>query len=210
MKYVFCIIIGYLIGTINPSYIIAKLQGFDIREKGSKNAGASNALILFGKVLGVGCALFDIAKAAFAIWLCTKLFSGLVYSFAVTGVACILGHVFPFYMKFRGGKGLACLGGMILAFEWRVFLVMLAIEIVVSFVTDYICFVPLTASAVFPIVYGIMRRDFFGALIIALILPLMLYKHKENLKRIKQKKEMPFSFLWNKEKALEKTNISKE
>lgn len=210
MKYVFCILIGYLIGAINPSYIIAKLRGFDIREKGSKNAGASNALILFGKVLGVGCALFDIAKAAFAIWLCAKLFSELAYSFAVTGVACILGHVFPFYMKFRGGKGLACLGGMILAFEWRVFLVMLAIEIVVAFVTDYICFVPMTASAIFPFVYLIMRRDVPGALIIALILPLMLYKHKENLKRIKQKTEMPFSFLWNKEKALEKTNISKD
>ena len=210
MKYVLCIIIGYLIGTVNPSYIIAKLRGFDIREKGSKNAGASNALILFGKVIGIGCALFDIAKATFAIWLCGKLFPELAYSFAVVGVACIFGHVFPFYMKFRGGKGLACLGGMILVFDWRVFLIMLTAEIIVAIVTDYICFVPLTASAVFPIVYGIMRRDIWGALIIALILPLMLYKHKENLKRIKQKTEMPFSFLWNKDKAIEKTNISKE
>lgn len=209
MNYLLCILIGYLIGTINPSYIIAKLRGFDIREKGSKNAGASNALILFGKVLGIGCALFDIAKATFAIWLCGKLFPELAYSFSVTGVACILGHVFPFYMKFRGGKGLACLGGMILAFDWRVFLIMLASEIVVAVLTDYICFVPLTASAIFPIVYGIMCQDVWGALIITLILPLMLYKHKENLKRIKQKTEMPFSFLWNKEKALEKTNISK-
>ena len=210
MKYVLCILIGYLIGAINPSYIIAKLRGFDIREKGSKNAGASNALILFGKVLGIGCALFDIAKATFAIWLCGKLFPELTYSFAVTGVACILGHVFPFYMDFKGGKGLACLGGMILAFDCRVFLIMLAAEIIVAIVTDYICFVPLTASAVFPIVYGIMRQDARGALIISLILPLMIYKHKENLKRIKQKTEMPFSFLWKKEKALEKTNITKE
>ena len=210
MKYILCILIGYLIGAINPSYIIGKIRGVDIRQKGSKNAGASNALILFGKVLGIGCALFDIAKATFAIWLCGKLFPELTYSFAVTGVACILGHVFPFYMKFRGGKGLACLGGMILAFDWRVFLIMLAAEIVVAIATDYICFVPLTASALFPIVYGIMCRDVWGALIITLIFPLMLYKHKENLKRIKQKTEMPFSFLWNKEKALEKTNISKE
>ena len=210
MKYILCILIGYLIGTINPSYIIAKLRGFDIREKGSRNAGASNALILFGKVLGIGCAVFDIAKATFAIWLCGKLFPELAYSFAVTGAACILGHVFPFYMKFKGGKGLACLGGMILAFDWRVFLIMLAAEIIVVIVTDYICFVPLTASAVFPVVYGMMHRDVWGALIVALILPLMLYKHKENLKRIKQKTEMPFSFLWNKDKALAKTNISKE
>ena len=210
MKYVFCVLIGYLIGTINPSYIIGKLRGIDIRQKGSRNAGASNALILFGKMLGIGCALFDIAKAVFAIWLCGRLFPGLRYSFALTGVACILGHVFPFYMKFRGGKGLACLGGMILAFDWRVFLVMLAAEIIVAIVTDYICFVPLTASAVFPIVYGVMRRDVWGALIIAFLLLLMLYKHKENLKRIKQKTEMPFSFLWNREKALAKTKIPKE
>ena len=113
-------------------------------------------------------------------------------------------------MKFKGGKGLACLGGMILAFDWRVFLIMLAAEIIVAIVTDYICFVPLTASVVFPIVYGIMRRDARGALIISLILPLMIYKHKENLKRIKQKTEMPFSFLWKKEKALEKTKSTKE
>ena len=210
MKYILCVLIGYLIGTVNPSYIIAKLRGFDIREKGSKNAGASNALILFGKLLGVTCALLDIAKATLAIWLCEKLFPELTYSFAVTGVACILGHVFPFYMNLKGGKGLACLGGMILAFDWRVFLIMLAAEIVVAIATDYICFVPLTASAVFPIVYGIMRQDAWGALIIAVILPLMIYKHKENLKRIKQKTEMPFSFLWKKEKALEKTKITKE
>ena len=210
MKYVLCILIGYLIGAINPSYIIAKLRGFDIREKGSKNAGASNALILFGKVLGVGCALFDIAKAVFAIWLCGKLFPRLGYSFAVTGVSCIIGHIFPVYMKFKGGKGLACLGGMILAFDWRVFLIMLAAEIIVAIATDYICFVPLTASAILPIIYGMMRDDLWSALILAAVFPLMVYKHKENLKRIKQRTEMPFSYLWNKEKALEKTNIPKE
>ena len=63
MEYIHCAVMGYLIGTINPSYIIAKIKGFDIRKKGSGNAGASNALILFGKIMGVICALLDIAKA---------------------------------------------------------------------------------------------------------------------------------------------------
>lgn len=210
MKYILCIIIGYLIGTVNPSYIIAKLRGFDIREKGSKNAGASNALILFGKVLGIGCALFDIAKATFAIWLCGKLFPELTYSFTLTGVACILGHVFPFYMKFKGGKGLACLGGMILAFDWRVFLIMLAAEIVIALATNYICFVPLSASVVFPIVYGIMCHDWLGALILCLVIPVMFFKHKENLVRIKNGTEMRLSFLWNKDKELDRMNLPKE
>ncbi len=210
MGYLLCILIGYSLGAINPSYIIARIRGFDIRERGSRNAGASNALILFGKVLGILCALFDIAKATFAIWLCGSLFPYLDYSFAVVGVACIVGHVFPFYMKFRGGKGLACLGGMILAFDWRVFFIMLAIEIVVAVVTDYICFVPLSASLAFPIVYGIMRSDVWGAMIICIIILIVLYKHIHNLKRIKQGMEMPFSYLWNKDKAFNKTNISKE
>lgn len=210
MKYLFCVLFGYFIGSINPSYILARIRGFDIREKGSKNAGASNALILFGKLIGVGCAVFDIAKACFSIWLCGKLFTELTYGFSVAGVSCILGHVFPFYMHFRGGKGLACLGGMILSFDWRVFLIMLAAEIVVVIVTDYLCFVPMTASIAMPFVYGCMRNDIGGALIIALIIPVMFYKHKENLARIRNKMEMPFSYLWNKEKALAKTNITEE
>lgn len=210
MGYVLCALLGYFLGAVNPSYIIARLRGFDIREKGSKNAGASNAVILLGRLIGVTCAVFDVAKATFAIWLSGKLFSELAYRFSVTGVACILGHLFPFYMGFRGGKGLACLGGMILAFDFRVFLIMLAAEVLIAFATDYLCFVPLTAAAVFPIVYGVMQGDVWGALILALIFPLILYKHKENLRRIRQKTEMPFCYLWNPEKALAKTNIPKE
>ncbi|MBQ7336937.1 MAG: glycerol-3-phosphate acyltransferase [Clostridia bacterium] len=210
MKYILCFFISYLIGTINPSYMIAKIRGFDIREKGSMNAGASNALILLGKSLGVACALLDIAKAVFAIWLCETLFPTLTYAFPVAGVSCILGHIFPFYMKFRGGKGLACLGGMVLAFDWRVFLVMLAFEIVVALVTKYICFVPLTASVIFPGVYGIMRADLWGALILLIATSVMLYKHKENLDRIKNGTEMRLTFLWNKDKELDRMNITEE
>ena len=103
MKYLICVLIGYLIGSINPSYIISKLCGGDIREKGSGNAGASNALIVYGKLIGVFCALFDIGKAFFAVWLMRSAFSDLPLVFALTAVACILGHVFPFYMRFRGG-----------------------------------------------------------------------------------------------------------
>ena len=98
--------IGYFIGAVNPSYIIAKIRGFDIRDKGSHNAGASNAVILLGKTIGVLCALLDIAKTVFAIWLAQKLMPEFTWGYAVTGVACALGHIFPFYMKFKGGKGL--------------------------------------------------------------------------------------------------------
>ncbi len=210
MNYLFCILISYLIGSINPSYIIAKIRGFDIRQKGSKNAGASNALILFGKVIGIACALFDIAKASLCVWLCEILFSETAYLFPVTSISCIVGHVFPFYMRFRGGKGLACFGGAVLAHDWRVFLIMLAGEICVVLITNYICFVPITAAFAFPAVYGIMHSDFTGALILSLLIPIMLYKHIENFKRIKNGTEMRISVLWNKDKEFERMNIPKQ
>ena len=200
MKYLACVLIGYLIGSVNPSYIIAKLRGFDIRRKGSGNAGASNALILFGKSIGILCAIFDIAKATLAILLASALFGELYLILPVTGVACILGHIFPFYMKFNGGKGLACLGGLILAYDWRIFLIMLAGEIVIALMTNYICFVPITASIILPIAYGILEENLPGALILCISTVVILLRHRENLRRIKNGTEMHLSFLWNKEK----------
>lgn len=202
--YLICILMGYLVGTVNPSYIISKIKGFDIRKKGSGNAGASNAVLVLGRFIGVACALLDILKATFVIWLAKLLFPALAHTFAVTGIACIVGHIFPFYMRFRGGKGLACLGGTVLAFDWRVFLIMLASEILVAILTNYICFVPVTAGLVFPIVYGVMTHDVIGAVILLLGGFLITWKHKENFKRIRQGTEVHLSYLWNKNKEIER------
>ena len=211
MEYVYCTLIGYLIGCFNPSFLLGRIKGVDIKKKGSGNAGASNALILFGKLSGIICALLDILKAYLAIKLTEALFAEFALSFVITGSACILGHIFPFYMKFRGGKGLACLGGMVLAFDWRVFVVLLASELVMVLIVDYICFVPMSASPVFAVIYGIMTKDIIGTVILLLISLVIIFKHIENLRRIKKGTEARFSFLWNKdEKARLEKNVSKE
>ncbi len=202
--YLLCVLMGYLVGTVNPSYIISRIKGFDIRKKGSGNAGASNAVLVLGRFIGVACALLDILKATLIIWLAGVLFPALSHTYAVTGIACIIGHIFPFYMKFRGGKGLACLGGTVLAFDWRVFLIMLAAEILVAILTNYICFVPVTAGLVFPIVYGVMTHDVIGAVILFLGGLLITWKHKDNFKRIRQGTEVHLSYLWNKDKEIER------
>ncbi len=207
MNWVLCALSGYLVGTVNPSYLIGRLKKLDIRQNGSGNAGASNALILFGKIYGVACALLDIVKAAFAIWLCGKLFPKVTYSFSIAAVSCILGHIFPFYIRFRGGKGLACLGGAVLMFDWRVFLIMLAFSVIVALVTNYICFVPLTASVIFPIVYGVMKRNLYGAMILCISTVVIFYKHRENLVRIKNGTELRLSFLWKRKQELERIGI---
>lgn len=210
MRYLICILAGYFVGSVNPAYFLAKLRGFDIRQRGSGNAGASNALILFGKLRGILCALFDIAKAVFVIWVMGKLFAGLDYVFAVTSVACILGHIFPFYMRFKGGKGLACLGGTILAFDWVIFVIMLSAEIVVVLLTKYICFVPITASLVFPIIYGVLRHDILGAALLYIAAIVIFWRHRENFARIRKGTEARISFLWSKKEADRLKEVYKE
>ncbi len=204
MKILVCLLIGYLIGAVNPSYWIARHRGIDIRKNGSGNAGASNAVIVLGKVIGVLCALFDIGKAFLAIFFAELLFPTFSYAFVLTGAACILGHIFPFYMQFRGGKGLACLGGMILKYDWRVFLVMLAGEFLVALVTKYICFVPMTASVIFSVLYGVTRSDWIGVLILLAVSCVIIWKHRENIRRIREGREARFSMLWNREREVER------
>lgn len=204
MEYTVSIIIGYLLGTINISYIIGKIKGFDIRNKGSQNAGASNALILLGKAIGIFCAVFDIGKVCIAIWLTHRLYPGFEAGFAITGAAGILGHIFPFYMKFKGGKGLACLGGVVLMFSRPFFLILLAVEAVVLFVTKYICFVPMTASVIMTIVYAVSTKNIVGTVAMLIATLTIIYKHKINIKRIKDGTEMRISYLWNKEEEIER------
>ena len=213
MDFLYCILIGYFVGTVNPSYIIAKIRGFDIREKGSRNAGASNAVILLGKTIGVLCALLDIAKTVLAIWLTQKLMPEFAWAYAVTGVACALGHIFPFYMKFKGGKGLACLGGVLLAMDWRFFLAVLATEILLAILVNYICIVPITTSIITPIAYGLFgsqgvapwfikaENGWAGAAILSIATVAMLLRHIQNIRRIARGTEMHFNYLWMKEDA---------
>ena len=200
MEYLGCISVGYLLGAINPAYLISRIRGFDIRRKGSGNAGASNAMIVLGKAVGVFCALFDIGKTCLAIWLTGMLFPSLPYRFVLSGSSCVLGHIFPFYMTFKGGKGLACLGGMVLMYDWRVFLVLLSAEGVVLLLSKYLCFVPITGSVAFSVIYGVINHDLFGALILMGVAVVILFKHKENLRRILCGSEARICYLWNKEK----------
>ena len=203
-KIILCALSAYLVGCINPAFIIGKIKGMDIRKKGSGNAGASNALILMGKSVALFSALFDIVKAAAVMWLAPVIFTDVPVIAEVAGAACTIGHIFPIFMKFKGGKGLACLGGILLAIDWRLLLILLAVEIVVVLVVDYICIVPITASVAFPLIYGLMERNLLGALLLCILPVVMLIKHLENIRRILRGKEVHFSYLWKKDAEIER------
>lgn len=194
-----CAAMGYLIGTVNPAYLMSKLKGFDIRQRGSGNAGATNVLLTVGKLAGVLCALLDILKAFFAYRLGKRFFPLLQFAGVLAGCCCILGHIFPIWMGFQGGKGLACIGGMILAHNWKIFLVMLMFEIILTLAVNYICVMAMSASVLFTLVYAWTTHDWIGTSILALVAVVVQFKHLENVKRIVEGTELHVSYLWDKE-----------
>ncbi len=205
-----CVLMGYLIGSINLSYLISKSKGYDIREHGSGNAGASNLIITMGKKIGAFVAVVDVMKAFLVVRLAIFIYPEIKYAGVIAATSVILGHIFPFYMGFRGGKGLATLGGSILALDYRLFLILLLFALFIAFVTDYICFAPITCSVLFPIIYGVAKKDGWYAAILSIATVCIIYRHIGNLKRIKTGKELRFSFLWNRKAEAERLGIEND
>ena len=199
-----CILLGYLIGCVSPSYLIGKLRGYDVRQSGSGNAGASNTVIMAGKFLGFIVALLDILKAAGTWWLCAALFPELAAAGPLAGVSCLLGHLFPIFLHFRGGKGLACLGGLALATSPKTLLILFGVALLIAVLTNYVCVVTVTMSAVVPVYYWFLTGFLLGALILAVpVVPIFL-KHLINFRRIREGKELRLSYVFNKQKELDR------
>lgn len=204
LEVLFVIAISYFVGSFNLSYFLSKAHGYDIREHGSGNAGASNVVIMMGKKAGLIVAIVDIFKAYFVVSLTLNLFNCDPVMGCLSGTSAILGHIFPFYLGFRGGKGLATLGGTILALDPKVFAVLFVLAIIIAVVTNYICFVPVTMSVAFACIYGYMRQSLTVFLILMVAAVVMIYRHKENFQRIKNGTEARFSLLWNRKAEAER------
>lgn len=198
MQYLLSALLGYCFGNINPAYIISKAKGFDIRDKGTGNAGASNIAINIGKKAGAFTALCDIAKAVVASLIAALIFPQLAPAKVIAGCGCILGHIFPVLMKFRGGKGLACLAGAVLAWNWKIFLILLVIEVAAALLLDYICVISLTGPVIFTVMYALIEKEPVGTVFIAVVASIIVCKHIINIKRIINGTEEHISFLWKK------------
>ncbi len=199
-----CVAAGYFIGCINPAFIIGRIKGYDVRSSGSKNAGASNTVIMAGKLAGVLVALLDIFKAALSWRLCQVLFPQFALAGILGGVACILGHMFPVFLHFCGGKGLACIGGVVLAYDPATFLIMLAITCVIGFATNYIAIATVSIAAIWPVYYGVTTGFWAGAAVLAVPFVPILLRHMTNFRRIRAGEELRLNFLWKKDSELER------
>ncbi|MBR0385056.1 MAG: glycerol-3-phosphate acyltransferase, partial [Erysipelotrichaceae bacterium] len=150
MKYVISIVIGYLLGCINNAYLISKVKGFDIREKGTHNAGASNMKLQLGWGYGVLTALLDIAKGTVAVFLARYLYPDTSVCWFAAGAMAVMGHIFPFYMNFKGGKGYATYVGFMLGIDWRVGVACIIYGVIATLVINYIAISTITTVIAVP------------------------------------------------------------
>lgn len=166
LPYIVTILGAYLIGCSNMALYLSRWKGVNLRAGGSKNLGASNAFALMGWKAGL-------------------------LGF-IAGVACVLGHMFPFYLKFKGGKGFASYLGMILAINWKVALCILAAVVILTVLTDYIVVGTVTSVVSFPI-YTAIRSGWLPLVILCVATLAILIKHRENFVRIWNGTEMGLS-----------------
>ena len=189
IPYIICVILSYFLGCINPAYVLAKRKGKNILAIGSHNPGASNTMLNFGWAAGILVGACDILKACIAVFLCKTFFPALPYIGYIAGISCIMGHMYNVFLHFKGGKGLASLMGMMLILDWRCFLLLGALIIVITVLTRYIAIATCSVAVLYPAYLLWVRSDVWLLLMMLAIALPICYKHIENFKRIASEEE---------------------
>lgn len=210
VAYIAMAIIAYLIGSVNFSVIISKkMAGFDVREKGSGNAGSTNVLRTVGKKAAVLTLICDILKGVISILI--AIFIGSIVKdvnkellVQIAGIAVVLGHTFPIFFGFKGGKGVATSLGVILMSNWQIGLICLVFALVLMALTRMVSLGSCGAAVLFPVLTLFMNENytvltdrksgktyFIYSIILAII---VLYNHRSNIKRILNGTENKLSF----------------
>ena len=192
MQYILAILLGYILGSSNMATYIAAAKKVDLSASGSGNPGASNAVILMGWGAGVLVAVHDIGKSALAVILARLLFPGLPLIGAAAGVASVLGHIYPFWMKFKGGKGFASYLGMTIALHWKFAIAVLLLVVVVTLITDYIVAATTTTIVIVPIGLGLLSGSWLLPLVLLIASAVIAWKHKDNYVRMYNGTEIRF------------------
>ena len=190
MDYFLASLLGYFLGCSNLAYYISRAARKDIRQSGTGNLGASNATVLFGWKAGVAVAVHDAGKALLAVLLAKLLFPDLENAGAVAGVAAVLGHIYPFYLKFKGGKGTASFVGLTLALNWKLALAVLVILVLATIITDYIVIGTFSAIVTVPAYMGLFAHNLILMAIVCVASFAIFWKHRENIGRMIRKEEI--------------------
>lgn len=190
---ILCLIAGYVFGCFQTGYIYGRCHGIDIREYGSGNAGTTNTLRVLGKKAGYITYLGDAFKAIFAILFVKYILYGQLIApamdahllLAYTGLGVALGHNYPFYLNFKGGKGIATTSGVMLALDLRIGLIGIIGFGILFFMTRYVSVGSLYMSLAFPIGVLLFYPGEWHLFIISVVFCAMAWwRHRENIKRL--------------------------
>lgn len=199
LNIILCIFVGYLFGCIQTSYIVGKiLKKIDIRDYGSGNAGATNAVRVFGSKIGIFCLIIDALKGAAALLIIASIF-GIddKILLLITGLGAIFGHNYPFYMHFKGGKGIATMLGIFAVVDWRVFLLSFIPALIILVITRYMSLTSLLYSLLLLIFMIVFYYNADNSLIIILLTfvftALAFWRHRANIKRLLNGTESKFN-----------------
>lgn len=189
IKILICLVLGYCFGCISTGYIVGKANKIDIRKYGSGNAGTTNALRTLGWKAGLLTFLGDALKAIIPILLIRLVifpdYDALNLLMLYTGLGAVLGHNFPFWLHFKGGKGIAATGGVMLAYDWRLAVAALVVFLIIVVITRYVSLGSLAISILLPIWIIIFYPGNLHMIIVGIIFTLSAFiKHRSNIKRL--------------------------
>lgn len=182
------VIVAYLLGSVPFGLLLSKLKGRDPRAVGSGNIGATNVMRTAGTALAVTTLACDIAKGFFPAWLAWRCGQpdGVV---AAAGFAAFVGHIFPIYLRFRGGKGVATAVGAFLAMSYLAVLIVFLVFAAVVLVSRYVSLGSLIGAAAMPLILFLLHAPLSFTIICAIMAVLIFIKHKDNIRRLREGRE---------------------
>ena len=202
--YIIVSIIAYLLGSISFSIIISKkMAGFDVRDKGSKNAGSTNVLRTVGKKAAIITLICDCLKGVIAIliaYIAGNIAENLDRALLIqlAGIFVVLGHTFPVFFKFKGGKGVATSLGVLLMVNWQIGLICLVFALILMALTRFVSLGSVAAAILFPVLTVFITNNYLvpgNYIIFGVILAiLVIFNHRENVKRLLTGTENKLSF----------------
>ena len=192
LELLYITIYSYILGSIPFGLILTKIfLKRDIREVGSGNIGATNVLRTGKKTLGISTLVLDSLKAYFAVTITLNFFPEYIY---LSALLCFLGHIFPIWLKFNGGKGIAVYLGILFAYSVNLGFIFLITWSIILFFSKYSSLSSILSSLVI-FLYSITLDNFNMSLFFFIVFIIILYTHKENISRIKEKAENKINFL---------------
>ncbi len=179
------VVLAYFVGCFQTSFIIGKLfKKIDIRDYGSGNAGTTNAFRVMGKKAGIATFIGDFSKSLIVYLLAYSFFKDVGTAFFISFFV-VLGHNWPVFLSFKGGKGIASTLGIIFAYNWKLGIILFVAGVLMVFIFKYVSLASMTVTFLFPVSLIILKETGFVILTAFILFVIAVYRHRANIGRLK-------------------------